>query len=193
MAVMLTPPAAALAILFAAGEPIEKKELATLLDVSVAQLESILTALRQSLAVGGLALVEAGEEIELRTSPEAADLVKKLWEGERSRDLGKAGLETLAVIAYQAGGTDAGGGGASRGEIDWIRGVNSSASIRTLTLRGLIEGREDPSDRRRIRYSLSTEALGYLGVARIQDLPRYTELAHGVEAAATPTDTEDEL
>src|SRR3989344_3110693 len=112
MAVMLTPPAAALAILFAAGEPIEKKELATLLDVSVAQLESILTALRQSLAVGGLALVEAGEEIELRTSPEAADLVKKLWEGERSRDLGKAGLETLGTIAHQ--------GRATRNEGGWV-------------------------------------------------------------------------
>ena len=49
--------------------------------------------------------------------------------------------------------------GATRGEIDWVRGVNSSASLRTLLMRGLIEGREDERDKRRIRYSLTTEAL----------------------------------
>ena len=179
MYAMLTPPAALLAVLFAAGEPLARKELAKLLDVSEKNLESILTALRQSISVGGLALVEAGDEVELRTSPEAADLVKKLWEAERSRDLGKASLETLAVIAYRAG--------ASRGEIDWVRGVNSSASIRTLLLRGLIEGREDLADRRRTRYELTSEALAHLGLSRIHDLPRYEELA-AVAAQTEPID-----
>src|SRR3990167_5125113 len=144
---MPPPPAALLAVLFAAGEPLSKKELAGLLEVKVEEMETILEMLRQTVEVAGLALIEAGEEVELRTSPEAAELVKKLWEAERARDLGKAGLETLAVIAYHA--TDGGVGGTTRGEIDWVRGVNSSASLRTLLVRGLIEGREDPSDKRR--------------------------------------------
>lgn len=173
---MLTPPGAALAILFAAGEPLSKKELAALLDITDANLASVLSALRQSLSIGGLALVETGSDVEVRTSPEAADLVKKLWEEERSRDLGRAGLETLAAIAYRKDG-------ATRGEVDWVRGVNSSASIRTLLLRGLIEGREDPSDRRRIRYSLTTDALGHLGLMEASELPRHGELAREEEAA----------
>ncbi len=172
---MLTPPAAALAVLFAAGEPLTKKELAGLLEVKGEELETTLKVLRQTVEVAGLALIETGEEVELRTSPEAAGLVQKLWESERSRDLGKASLETLAVVAYQQGAT--------RGEIDWVRGVNSSASLRTLLLRGLVEGREDPSDKRRIRYTLTSEALAHLGLSRTSELPRYIELARDAKAA----------
>ncbi|MDO8407807.1 MAG: SMC-Scp complex subunit ScpB [bacterium] len=189
MAKMLTPPAAALALLFAAGEPLTKKELADLLDISPKDLASILSALRQSLTIGGLALIETGEEIEIRTSPEAAELVKRLWEAERTRDLGKAGLETLAVIAYHATGADT--GGTTRGQIDSVRGVNSSASVRTLLVRGLIEGREDPSDKRRIRYSLTPEALAHLGLSRAEELPRYMELAEAAMQAGAESEKHD--
>ena len=65
---------------------------------------------------------------------------------------------------------------------DWVRGVNSSTSLRTLLVRGLIEGREDERDKRRIRYSLTTEALAHLGVARITDLPRAAELSAAARA-----------
>ncbi len=187
MRVMLTPPAAALAVLFAAGEPLEKNELARILEVSNADLDSILTALRQSLSVGGLALVETGDDVEIRTSPETSGLVKKLWEAERSRDLGKASLETLAVIAYQT--EDA---GVTRGDIDWVRGVNSSASMRTLLLRGLIVGKEDPADRRRMRYELTPEALAHLGVSRAKDLPRYAELAESCAQVVSVENGRDE-
>ncbi len=168
---MITPPAAIEALLFASGEPLEKKRLATLLGVSTEQLATALTALAGDLEGRGLALIETEHEVELRTSPEAAELVQKLRESELSRDLGKASLETLAVVAYQDGAT--------RGEVDWVRGVNSSASLRTLLLRGLIEGHEDPRDKRRIRYSLTTEALAHLGLSRTADLPRHEELARG--------------
>ncbi len=86
-------------------------------------------------------------------------------------------METLATIAYKTEGADKGGAGATRGEIDWVRGVNSSAALRTLLMRGLIEGREDERDKRRIRYSITTEALAHLGLSRIEDLPRYAELS----------------
>lgn len=193
---MLTPPAALEAILYAAGEPVEKKRLVEMLEISIADLSLAILALEESLVSRGLALVSTDAEIELRTHPEAAELVKKLWESERGRDLGKAGLETLAVIAYQAGGADAGRAegadagskGATRGDIDWVRGVNSSASIRTLLLRGLVEKQEDPADKRRIRYALTTEALAHLGVRRVSDLPRYGELSTEAKAHIRTSD-----
>jgi segregation and condensation protein B len=157
------------AVLFASGEPFEKKPLAALLGVSADELKAALLELGSSLVGRGVALVETADEVELRTSPEASALVKKLRESELSRDLGKASLETLAVVAYQADAT--------RGDIDWVRGVNSSTSVRNLLLRGLIEGREDASDKRRIRYSITTEALAHLGVRRADELPRFAELA----------------
>ena len=171
---MLTPPVAVEAILFAAGEPFEKKRLATLLAVTEAQLAKAIAELTDSLKGRGITLVETATDVELHTSPDATSLVKKLRENELARDLGKASMETLAVIAYQAGST--------RGEVDWVRGVNSSTSLRTLLLRGLIEGREDPRDKRRVRYTLTTEALAHLGLARIEDLPRYEELASGARS-----------
>lgn len=165
---MLTPPAAAHALLFAAGVPLEKKQFAKLLDMKDAELKPVLLALTNSLKGSGVVVVETETEVELRTAPEASIIVKKLRESELTRDLGKASLETLAVIAYQTNAT--------RGEVDWVRGVNSSTSLRTLLLRGLIEGREDTRDKRRIRYSVTTEALAHLGIRSANDLPRAKEL-----------------
>ncbi len=168
---MLTPPAAIFALLFASGAPLEKKRLATLLGFQETELTMALAALGDSLKGSGITLIESTAVVELRTAPEAAAIVKKLRESELARDLGKASLETLAIIAYEEGAT--------RGEVDWVRGVNSSASLRTLLMRGLIEGREDERDKRRVRYDLTTEALAYLGITRATELPRHAELARG--------------
>lgn len=171
---MLTPPAATHALLFASGEPLEKKQLAKLLEIKDSEVKLVLKALTDSLQHSGVMLIETETKVELRTAPEASIIVKKLRESELARDLGKASLETLAVIAYRTGTT--------RGEIDWVRGVNSSTSLHTLLMRGLIEGREDESDKRRIRYSVTTEALAHLGVTNPRELPRAVEL--GVAAKA---------
>ncbi|MFA5942167.1 MAG: SMC-Scp complex subunit ScpB [Candidatus Paceibacterota bacterium] len=181
---MLTPPAAAHALLFAAGEPLERKQLAALLEIKDAELTVVLQALTGLLKGSGLALIETDTEVELRTAPDAAPLVKKLRESELARDLGKASMETLATVAYQKGAT--------RGEIDWVRGVNSSASLRTLLMRGLIEGREDERDKRRIRYSVTTEALAHLGIAHAEELPRFAELAAGASTIIKEKEQQEE-
>lgn len=173
---MLTPPAALEALLFAAGEPVEKKRLATLLGISKGQVATALEALGATLEGRGLGLIDSGEKVELRTTSEAAPLLKKFREAELSRDLGKAGLETLAIIAYRSGAT--------RSEIDWIRGVNSSTSLRNLLMRGLVDRYEDPKDARKLRYRLTTEALAHIGVASAKELPHYGELSHDAKAAS---------
>lgn len=168
------------ALLFAAGEPLTKKRLATFLDTNLDGVEDALNALRITLEDRGLMLVEAGEMVELRTSPEAADSVQKLRESELSRDLGKASLETLAIILYK--------GGSTRGDIDWVRGVNSGAAIRALLLRGLVERTEDANDKRRAFYKPTVEALAHLGAGKLEDLPRYEEL-HAALATHEATST----
>lgn len=171
---MITPPQALEAVLFAANGPLSKKELTGLFSCTAEELGHIVHALSEELSSRGITLVETDTELELRTAKEAAELVKRLRTTEVSRDIGKASLETLAVIAYQ--------NGATRGEIDWVRGVNSSASVRTLLLRGLIDRSEDPSDKRRIVYTLSTEALAHLGVSAAAALPRYEEFSMQTKA-----------
>lgn len=173
---MLTPPAALEALLFVWSGPAPKKKLAMLLAITEEQLAQASRALHSELSGRGMTLVESEGELELRTSPDAAALVQAFRESEFSKDLGKASLETLAVIAYKDGAT--------RSDIDWVRGVNSSASVRTLLVRGLVEAREDSADKRRIRYSLTTEALAHLGLSSVRDLPQYETLAADTHAAA---------
>ena len=180
----LTNSARLLALLFAAGEPLARTRLAKILDLTPADLNEAATELQSTLTATGLALLETSEELEVRTAPEASDVVKKLRESELSRDLGKASLETLAMVLYR--------GSATRGEIDWVRGVNSGAAIRALTLRGLIERSEDTADKRRARYTATVEALAHLGIRRKEDLPRYAEFAtmltEAEVKAESPTD-----
>lgn len=172
------------AVLFAAGEPLQKKRLVALLDTSAETLGDALNALKITLEDRGLRIVETENEIELRTAPEASDTIQKLRESELSRDLGRASLETLALILYK--------GGATRGEIDWVRGVNSTAAIRALLLRGLIEKSEDKDDKRRVRYHATIDALAHLGVGSREELPRYEELTRALaqeEAKAETSET----
>jgi segregation and condensation protein B len=173
------------AVLFASGEPMTKKKLCALLGASAENLAEAVEELRAALADRGLALVETGDELELRTAPEAADTVKKLREGELSKDLGKAGLEALAIIMYRL---PAQAGGVTRSEDDWIPGVNSAQTVRSLMLRGLIERTEDPTDKRRFHYKPTTDALAHLGVAKLSDLPRYAELSKEAESAGAAAD-----
>lgn len=159
----LTPPATLEALLFAAGEALPKKQIISLLDISDELLAAAVTELKKELEGRGLALIETDKELELRTSPDAAPVVETYRKGELSRDLGRAGLEALAIILYQ--------NGATRSEIDWIRGVNSTAAIRSLLLRGLIEREADQEDKRRMRYTPSVDAYAHLGVASFSELP----------------------
>ncbi len=172
---MLSHSAALEALLFAAGEPLSKQRLASILELSADELRAAALELHTSLQNRGLALIEVGTDLEIRTSPEASSVIKKYREGELSRDLGKASLETLAIILYK--------NGATRSEIEWIRGVNSAAALRSLTLRGLVERTEHESDRRRIMYLPTTEALAHLGVSHLSELPHYDELVSALKDA----------
>lgn len=181
----LTDSAHLQAVLFAAGEPVRKKRLLEILDISASELTEAAETLSAVLDDHGLALVETEDEFELRTAPEAAGIVKKLRESELSRDLGKASLETLAMIVYR--------GSATRGEIDWVRGVNSGAAIRSLTMRGLIERTEDAADKRRARYKPTVDALAHLGVRRKEDLPRYEEFTQTIAEQEAKAEAENDV
>ena len=117
---------------------------------------------------GGVTLVDDGVEVELRAGANNAALIEKIRKEEYSRDIGKAGLEALSAVLYR--------GPLTRSEIDFIRGVNSSQTLRTLTLRGLVRKVPNPKDERSFLYEPTTELLSQLGVSRMQDLPDYADV-----------------
>src|SRR3989344_634987 len=154
------------ALLFALGRPLSRTDFQKMLGVTGAEVESALKNLADK--KGGVVLVDDGKEVELRTSGESAALVEHIRKEEYARDIGKAGLEALSAVLYR--------GALTRSEIDFIRGVNSSQTLRTLTLRGLVRKIPNPKDERSFFYEPTTELLAQLGVSRMQDLPDYAQV-----------------
>ncbi|MDO8183786.1 MAG: SMC-Scp complex subunit ScpB [bacterium] len=164
----MTPAAQVEALLFQQAEPLTINRLAKLLNLPTTVINEALIELEFKLKDRGLALIKSGEEVTLGTKPEAASFLAELAKQELSGPLGKAGLETLAIILYHAPIT--------RPEVDYIRGVNSSFIVRHLLVRGLIKRSVKPGDARAFIYEPTLEALAHLGVSQREALPRFHEI-----------------
>ena len=161
------------ALLFALGRPISRKELATVLQVEVAAIARAVAELQRG-NERGIVCVDDGGEVELRVAPQAAKLIEKMRKEELAREIGRAGSETLAAVLYR--------GPLTRSEIDFIRGVNSSQTIRTLLMRGLLRRVPNPRDERSFSYEPTTELMAQLGLTDRDELPDYTEVRSKLSA-----------
>ncbi|WP_035055336.1 SMC-Scp complex subunit ScpB [Carnobacterium pleistocenium] len=161
------------ALLFVAGdEGLSLEEISVLLECSTQQVYQFLMRLQkeyESLTYRGLMLIEVGNQYQLATKKEYADIIKKYAVSPLTTNLSQAALETLAIIAYKQPLT--------RMEIDEIRGVQTSGALQKLTLRGLVESKgrvEGPG--RAILYGTSAYFMDYFGLKDLDDLPEITDL-----------------
>lgn len=157
------------ALLFSEGGALTYTSLAKSLDASDADIRTGLETLKQKLEDTGLAVILSDTEASLAIVPEARDAVAKVIKEAEERNIGDAGLEILAILLYE--------GPSTRAQIDYIRGVNSSSTIRTLLTRGLIERSGNPEDGREYIYRATTDLLAYLGAGNREDLPEYGTIA----------------
>ena len=142
------------AILFFKGEPISIKRLGEILKASKEEIGEAIIDLNNDLRERGIVLMEKGDEINLGTNPEFSTLIEHLQKEELNKELSKASLETLSIVLYKNSVT--------RAEIDYIRGVNSSFTLRMLSIRGLVEKTTDPKDNRRYIYKPTFDLLSYM-------------------------------
>lgn len=154
------------ALLFLAGEPLAKKELATFLGKSEEAIQQACQEIAQTLAQQGINLVQTDTHAELDTSASVAAVVQA-WLPADKPELSKASAETLAIIAYR--------GPLARYDVDVIRGVDSRHSLRQLLRRGLIRRREEKTTTP--RYEITAEFLRHLGLTNRTQLPQFTELS----------------
>lgn len=164
------------AILFWKGEPVKIKNLGDILNVDHTELQDAINKLKENLVNRGIVLVEKGDELMLGTHPEFSVMIENLQKEELDKDLSKASLETLSIVLYKDG--------VSRAEIDYIRGVNSSFTLRLLSVRGLVEKILDPTDQRRYIYKPSFELLSFMGVRSREELPDFAEISQSLAGAA---------
>lgn len=153
------------ALLFYKGEPVTPSFLSKTLNASEGEVTTALVALEQELEGRGIVLMQNAGEYMLGTAPEMGPKIESIIKEELSKDLGKAGLETLATVLYR--------GPISRSEINYLRGVNSNYILRSLLVRGLIS-KVDQGGRSTV-YQPTFELLSYMGVSKVSDLPGYED------------------
>src|SRR3989344_6695336 len=116
------------ALLFYKNELLEIKKLSQLLGEKEEKIRETLRNLANSFENRGICLIMTDAEVSLATAPEMKDFIEKITKDEMNKEIGRAGLETLAIILYN--------GPVSRREVDYIRGVNSTFVLRNLSIRG---------------------------------------------------------
>ena len=155
-------------LLFLAAKPMSLKSLAKILNSSSQNLEPVLEELRLEYQGRGIQLARIGDEVQMTTSPDNAQLVEGFLKEEISGELTRPSLETLTVVAYR--------GPISKPELEMIRGVNCSLILRNLLLRGLVEEKTDPKTKM-LKYSITFEFLRYLGLSEPKQLPDFQRLS----------------
>lgn len=154
------------AILLYSNEPVSFVELSKILTISIEEVHKAIESLQEFYKERGIVLITTPEKVCFGTHKETSSIIEQLQKEELSKDIGRAGLETLSIILYK--------GPVSRKEIDYIRGVNSGFIIRNLLIRGLIERNETDKGERGYAYKPTLELLQYLGLTDIKDLPQYS-------------------
>jgi segregation and condensation protein B len=165
------------ALLFASDSPVGLSTLVEVLEgpgpeETVALLRDLERDLRGS--DRGVVLVEIAGGYQLLSRRECAPWIDRMLRSRRKVRLSRAGLETLAIIAYKQPITKV--------EVDSIRGVDSGGALHTLLERNLalIKGRSKAVGRP-LLYATSPEFLSYMGINDLADLPELKELGTVME------------
>lgn len=158
-------------ILFVSNEPVKVDDLAEAFaevekDAIVTQLEEIRRLLDAN--VGGFMLEQTAGGWRLATRAEHDAILRRYFSKKGENRLSIAALETMAIVAYRQPITAP--------EVSDIRGVNSSAVIRTLLERRMIRvsGRKNVVGSPFL-YRTTREFLVHFGLNDIRDLPRLEE------------------
>lgn len=192
----MTPPddlsRAVEAVLFASEHPLSIDDIKGHVGPE-ADVKAALEALEALYAGRGIELARRGDRWHFQTAADLAHLLRR--DREESRKLSRAGIETLAIIAYHEPVT--------RAEIEAIRGVQiSKGTIDVLMEAGWVRPagrREVPG--RPLTYATTSGFLSHFGLASRRDLPGIDDLkAAGLldpvdlafETLESETVTEDE-
>lgn len=156
------------ALLFASTEPLSAKELATHLGEGETDVEGLLTLLQEHYTTRGVNLVRRGDKWAFRTADDLSFLLRR--EETESRNLSRAALETLAIIAYHQPAT--------RAEVEEVRGVATGKGTLDLLMEAgwvRMRGRRRTPGRP-VTYGTTEAFLDHFSLESLADLPGLEEL-----------------
>ena len=175
------------ALLFASGTPISAEKLAQALKLDKETVCKVAQNLADELDArqSGLCVVRLGEEYQLCSRTEHAQVIRRALEIRRSTPLSQAAMEVLAVVAYNQPVTKA--------FVEQVRGVDCSGGVGSLCAKGLLEekGRlELPG--RPLLYGTTPDFLRCFGFSSLDELPPLPDRQEGLgEEEAVKTEQTD--
>ena len=175
------------AVLFLSGEGLQENYLAEKFGVEEKKIASGLAELQKKYSGEcGIHLIKFRNNWQLSTNPDYADRVAEVLNPIREKNLTRAMLETLAIVAYKQPLT--------RLDIEDIRGVDSSYAVQILSQNNLIEviGRKDTVGKP-LLYATTDEFLKRFELEDIDKLPSYEELLEKIKVINTRENASDEL
>ena len=155
------------ALLFAASEPLDEKVLAARMPEGV-DVRAVLRRLQAEYAPRGVNLVHIGRKWTFRTANDLAWLLTH--EAVEPKRLSRAGIETLAIIAYHQPVT--------RAEIEDIRGISAAkGTVDVLLETGWIRPRgRRKTPGRPLTFGTTEAFLSQFTLEQLSDLPGLEEL-----------------
>jgi segregation and condensation protein B len=158
------------AVLYLENDPVEIDRLIKITQLNEDSVRAALEQLhaRYSRPDSGLELSEVGGGFSLIPRRDLMLSLRHYYGRKTDEKMSRAALETLSIIAYSQPVT--------RIEIDSIRGVNSTGTLKVLLDRAFIRetGRKDTPGRP-VQYGTTKEFLQLFGLASIADLPKLDE------------------
>ena len=158
-------------ILFVSGEPVKISRIAGVLEVSEFVVESAANRLSESYSSAGrgIRLVRLEDTLQLCSSPDFTDYIRRVLETRRPPQLSQPALEVLSIIAYF--------GPVTRAYIEQVRGVDSSYTIERLQERELVEscGRLDAPGRPML-FKTTHNFLRTFGLKSLKELPELPQV-----------------
>ena len=155
------------AILFASDTPLSFDDIRDRVPEDT-DVEAQIMELKKQYTARGINLIEVAGKFMFRTAEDLSFLLRK--EVDETRKLSRAGVETLAIVAYHQPVT--------RAEIEEIRGVTiSKGTLDVLMEAGWVRvmGRKRTPGRP-VTYGTTEEFLIHFGIESIKDLPGIKEL-----------------
>lgn len=163
-------------LLFTWGDPLEIKDISSILEISVSEVARIIKDLMDDLDFNrrGLRIIKINNSYQICTRPEHFQWIKKLNHGSVNKNLSNAALETLSIVAYRQP--------IIKADIEAIRGVRCDRVLETLVDRKLVceLGRLERTGRP-ILYGTTDDFLRSFGLETIENLPELNELEENLD------------
>ena len=170
------------AILFVSGDGLAADYLAEKMGVSEQEIKDAFESLRERYSGDcGIHLIKYRKNFQFSSNPAYANKISEILNPIKERNLTRAALETMAIIAYKQPIT--------RLEVDEIRGVDSTYAIQLLTTNNLVEvvGRKDTLGKP-LLLGTTDEFLKRFELDDINNLPSYEELLDKIRVINTGFD-----